>query len=780
MRRYEEMKKLILRNLSILLLFTLILTHLSFFTYADTVNAPISNQANSKEELYSENILSFSCIYDAKSKSVNIKGTMNHDAFALYGNSTLLIYLIPAGKTEHEIINDANSLPIAQASVSISFAFSFKVASITERYSRYAIFIRTADGKYILTTEAQYAETDGKFEHLNDKNKFKGLSGNYSSSISEVKAQNTIIPVYLDILFNEDSSGYLYHIDDCQISFNKSYIDELDSQIRSLSLFNTEVYLQFLLRSDGIASTSINDLAEYALPNTFEEQTTIQIHAATDFLVSRYLNGDNGVISGIVLGKAWDNAPKYNSFKDISFEQYVLMCGNYTAIVSNAARDINPKIDIVLSFDANGFYIEENSNNTSNNRFSTKALLTALMKYFDASSYSGIKCSLLFEVYETPFDITPNNIQDGVDINKQLDDNKFYIGQQNIISVFLKELSSQYKSTASNYNILWIPNKELYGNALCAAYAYAFYELLSDNNVIGFNVEFSSKAENFKNLTDLLFILKSIDSNNEANSNASTESLLSFFKKSNWSEVIGTKELTKPSTKTYYLAEPLTHLPNKLKGEFCYFDFSKAFLADGWINGVGCEDIKIDYLLSSEKALKANFNLINNDFCDLIYRYEYAENISYTPYIKFDLEVVSDQISPLYEIRFVFNSKDAAFETKSVIKGNQRSEIILNMTNAKDFSLLNSVKISLRSLDDSVESSTLCIRNITGYSKKYTNQELKDFVEKERDKQHNNNDADYSFWFKFGVVAIIIVASAIFGFILILFIKKNNPYRRKE
>jgi hypothetical protein len=102
------------------------------------------------------------------------------------------------------------------------------------------------------------------------------------------------------------------------------------------------------------------------------------------------------------------------------------------------------------------------------------------------------------------------------------------------------------------------------------------------------------------------------------------------------------------------------------------------------------------------------------------------------------------------------------------------------MTNAKDFSLLNSVKISLRSLDDSVESSTLCIRSITGYSKKYTNQELKDFVEKERDKQHNNNDADYSFWFKFGVVAIIIVASAIFGFILILFIKKNNPYRRKE
>ena len=772
------MKKIIIKSLALLLLTAVIFQSLSFLTFANTVSKN-NNQGTKSEQAYSQDILSFSCIYNAQAKTVSINGSMNHNVFAIYGNATLLIYMIPAGKTEYDIINNENSTPIAQAPISISFAFSFEISSIKERYSRYAIFIRTVDGEYILTTEAQYAETDARYEPSDGKQGFKGLSGNYSSSISDARAQSTIIPVYLDLLLTDDSSGYIYQIDNYQILFNKAYVDELDSQIRSLSLFNTTVYLQFLLRSGGIISTNMTALAEYALPNTFEEETTIQIHAVTDFLVSRYYNGENGYISGIILGKGWDNAPKYNSFKDVSLEEYVLLCGNYVAITSNAARDINPNINVILSFDANGFVLKEDEGD-SNNRFSTKVLLSSLMKYFDASSYSGIRCSFLFETYETPFDITPDNIENGVDIEKKLDENKFYIGQQSVISNYLKALSSQYKSASTNYGILWIPNKELYGSALCAAYAYAFYELLSDDNVNSFNVEFSSRAENLENLSDLLFVIKGIDSTNSSEAKEATKNLLSYFEKSNWSEVIGNKKLPVTNSKLYYSTDALTQLPKKIKGEFCYFDFSRAFLADGWINGAGCEDIKIDYLLTGEKALKANLNIRGNDFCDLIYRYEYAENISHTPYIKFDLEILSDQASSLYEIRFIFNSKDAAFEAKSLVKGNQQSEIILNMSEAKDFSLLESVKISLRSLDDSTNNATICIRNIKGYSKKYTNQELNDFVERERDKQHNSKDSDYSFWFKFGVVAAIISISAIFGFIFIWFIKKNSRAKRKE
>ena len=776
------MKKTSLRSLSLILLLSMIFSSLSLFVYAEdsqalTQEKNIVTEHNSNE-LLSKNILSFSCLYNPQSKTVNIKGIMNHDAFALYGGSTLLIYSIPAGKTENDVINDPNATPISESSVSITFAFSFKISSIEERHCRYAVFIRTSDGKYILTTEAQYAETDAPFTLPNSKDAFKGLSGDYSSKISSINSQTTIIPIYLDLIYSTTSSGYMYQAEEYQISFNKSYIDELDAQIRSLSYFGTTVYLQFLLRSGGVLPTHMHASAKYALPDTFEKQTIIFLHAVTNFLTERYSNGLNGNINGIILGKAWDNASKYNSFESINFEKYVSMCGNYTAIVSNAARDINPNLNIVLSFDGNGFFIEQDKNATSNDRFSAKALLSSLMAYFDASSYSGLKCLILIEAYETPLDISENDIENGIDINKKLNDDKFYIGNHESVSSFLEDLSNKYKSATKYYHILWIPKSDLAGNALCASYSYAFYKLLTDGNVLSFTVEFSSKAENEVNFSDLFFVIKNIDSESSFDT---TKSLLDFFGKNNWFEVIKKNDIPTFSQKKHYTAETLSQLPKNIKGKFSYFDFSQTFLTDGWLNGAGSGNLKIDYLPTGEKALTSDFSVSNNDFCDLIYLYEYSENISYTPYISFNIEIISEQLSPLYEIKFLFDSENATFESNTVIKGNQLTEIVLNMSKAKDFSLLNGVKISVRTLDDTVDSCTLSIGNIIGYSKKYNSKELTSLIEKERDKQKNNNlSDDYNLWFKIASVTIIILISAILGFVLILILQKNSRSRRKD
>ena len=779
------MKRSVLRILSFIILLAIIFSTFSICIYAEEASeseseVKVKNETESlSQDLHSEDLLSYSCYYDTALKTVNVKGTMNYDAFALYGNSTLLIYVIPSGKTESEIINDENSVPIAEAPVSITFAFSFKVKKIEERYYRYAVFIRSADGEYILTSEAQYAETDAKFLTADNKNSFKGLSGNYSSDISSVNSQITFIPVYLDLIYTDDSSGYIYQTNDTQVSFDKKYIDELDAQIRSLSLFGTNVYLQFLLRSGGIIPTYMSDGAEYALPDVFDSKTVIALHAVTNFLASRYSTKTYGNIKGIVLGKAWDNAPKYNSFENISFEKYASMCGHYAAIISNAARDVDSNLNVMLSFDGNGFWIEHKDNMTTSERFSAKMLLSELMKYFDASSFSGLRCLLLVESEETPLDITSADLTNGIDLDKKLAEDKFYIGKQNLISQYLNELSTEYKSASKYYSILWTPKKELRGNALCAAYAYAFYELWADTNVISFTAEFSQKAENSENLEDLLFVMKNIDSDR---SFETTKNLLSFFGKESWVEVINNDEIPTYNQKTHYYADVLTKLPKNIKGEFCYFDFSKEFLTTGWATGSGASDLKIDYLLTGDKALKSNFFVGNKDFCDLIYIYEYAENISYTPYIKFNFEILSKQLSSLYEIKFVFHSSSATFESSAVIKANQEKEIILNMTKAKDFSLLDGVKISVRSLDDSVDSCTLSIKNITGYSKKYSDSKLNDFIKEERDKQKhiNNSEEDVNLWIRISFVTVLILISGILGFVLLLIVQKNNRSRRKD
>lgn len=790
------MLKITIRILSLVLLIATVFSTFSLFIYSDEISDNDSNNNNTadivdtkeesvdkpKESFTGENILSYSCYYTPQSKTVNIKGAMNYDAFALYGNSSICIYSIPSGKTESDIIADKNSKPIAESPISITFAFSFKIKSIAERYCRYAVFIRTTDDKYILTSEAQYAETESNFSIIETKDAFKGVAGNYSSNISNLNSQTTIIPVYLDMIFTNDSSGYIYQAYDAFVSFNKTYIDELDTQIRSLSLFDTNVYLQFLLRDGGVMPTNMSSDAEYALPNVFDNQTIISLHALTNFLTSRYSNNTYGNIKGIVLGKAWDNAAKYNSFENIDFEQYTRMCGHYVAIVSNAARDINPQINVMLSFDGNGFFVDNQTSSidkTSSARFSAKELLSSLMQYFDESTYSGLKCPILIETTETPLDIVSNDIVNGINFNKPMDESKFYIGNHTTVSTYLKELSSKYRSASQYYSILWIPKKELSGNTLCAAYSYAFYKLWADDNVVSFNVEFSQSAKNKDNLKDLIYIIKNIDTEK---SFEVTNQMLEFFNKETWSEVISEIKDYAPTQKSHYSSDSLNNLPKNIKGKFVYFDFSEKLLAEDWINGSGCNDIKIDYLRTGEKALKSNFFVGNKDFCDLIYVYEYAENISYTPYIKFNLEISSEQLAPLYEIKFTFKGENSIFESNSIVKGNQEQQIILNMTKAKDFNLLKAVKISVRCLDDSVDNCTLAIKNITGYSKKYNSNKLKDLIEKERDKQKhvNNSDNNINLLYRLGVVALIIIISAVLGYLLISILQKNTHSRKKE
>ena len=764
------------RVIALILMLLTVFYSFSFFAFADkgskNDNETLTTESkDTVQNLQSEDILSFSCHYLPDTKTVNVKGTMNYDAFAVHGDSTLVIYAIPSGKSESDVINDENAKPIAEAPVSITFAFAFKLSNIVDRYSRYAIFLRSKDGRYILATEAQYPEATADITPINDKSDFKGLVGEYSSNISSINADMTILPVYLDDIITSKSSTYIYTVDNKQIFFNEDYVKKLDSQIRSSSLFGTKVYLRFLLRSGESIEAYSNGDSIYALPNAFDESVILSLHSITDFLVKRYSGGLNGEISGIVIGKNWDAPHKYNSFENISFEDYVLLCGQYAAIVYNAARDANSDLNIMLSVSGNGFYAEQGENVGVDRQLSSKKLLEALMQYFDNSSYSGIRCELLVEATETPLMITSEDLNDGIDLENSLPPDKLYIGRQADLSSFLKELSQKYESASSNYGVLWIPDFNLSGNALCAAYSYAFYSLLIEESVTSFSVEFSSIAENKANINDLLHILKNID----AKDNDVTANTLDFFKKSSWAEVLGVDVVPTLEYKLIYSSDVLSSSPKKIKGSFDYFDFNASYLAENWGLGVGCDNLKIGYSHTNSKALRADLLVNNKDFCDLIYCYEYPENISYTPYVQFDLEL-TDENSSVYEIKFTFESLSSSYEAKSLVKANEKANIILDMSKAKGFEELKAVKISVRSLNDDSDSCTLWINKITGLSKKYSSSRLSTLIKSERDKQMQKNDSDNArdIWTRYITVGAIVLISAFLGVALMLMLQKNN------
>lgn len=774
------MKKII----SLILVISTLLYMTSFLISAEDLNVEKQtteeNDSSSNSTLSQlKDILSFSCYYDIATEKINVTGTMNHDSFALYGNATLVIYEIPIGKTENDVIKNKSSKPIAEAPVSITFAFSFKASSIASRYAKYAIFVKTELGEYILTTESQYAEIATENKISDTKNDFKGYLGEYSSDISNLRSEIAFIPVYIDSIYTHSSNGYVYQVEDHIFFFDKQYIDELDAQIKSLSCFDTNVYLQILMRPNDIVKAYANDNAKYTIPDVYDKETVILIHAIIDFLISRYNTdeGDNSV-TGIVIGKRCDDPIVYNSYKNVTLSEYVTFFGQYVATVATAAKSVNKNIDVMLSFSGNGFFKNTDNPEAIHNGISAKAFFELLMEYFDASSYSGIKCSLLIETDDTPLSINSSNIQDGITLNTSKPTDYFSIDNSYVISEFLKEASAKYDSASKYYNVLWTPNDKLAGTALCAAYSYAYYSLLCEPSVTNFTVEFSSVAQNRESFSDLAFIYKNIDTDKAYDA---TKSILALFNKNSWAEVLNLTEIPIQSKKTLYESKSINRLPKNIKGEFEYFDFSKAFLADNWHKGVGCTDVKIDYSFSGDKALRSDFSLGNQDFCDLIYIYEYPESIVYTPYIALDLEVLSEDSSSLYEINFNFNSDLATFTSKTIVQANDACKIVLDLSDATEFSLLKNVKISLRSLDDNSNGATLWIYGIDGYSEKYSSSELRTLIENERSKIKLDEKSSTQVNWKMNITIIIILATtSLLGFALILIIQKNNRGSRKE
>ena len=773
------MRKVLIKAISVILIFITLFSMSSLFVFATEISASESSTdtttKTSDKDITIESALEFSCYYDTTTEKINVQGTMNYDSFAEHVNSTLLIYAIPPGKTESEILNSKSIKPIAQAPASITFAFSFKANTVIDRYSKYAIFLKSANGEFTLTTESQYAEIRTSENQIN-KDNFKGILGKYSVDTSSTNPKTVILPVFLDAIVETSSSnGYIYQIEDKQYFFNKTYIDELDAQIRSLSFFGTTVYLQFLMRPNTVFKTNSTEQAIYVLPNAFNASNIVLLHSLTNFITSRYNNTAYGKIDGIILGKSWDKPSECNSYIS-TVSDYVKHCAQYMSIISNSARSIIPSIQIMLPISANSFLQDSTNDQTTNNTLSAKSFLPQLLENLDASTYSGLNFSLFVETDATPLEITNENIDSGINSNIELSKDKFYIGRDHSLSDYITTLSQKYKSLSKYYSISWAPNDKLKGNALCVAYTYAFYSLLSDDNVINFTVDLSSLPNESEILNDLSYILKHIDTNN---SFEATKNLLPFFNAKNWSDVFKTP-FPSLKSKNYYTNDVLYELPKRITGEFCYFDFSQAFLADSWIKGIGCANIKIDYSDTDERAFRSDFSL-NKNSGEIIYIYEYPENISHTPYLKIKFEITSEEKSPVYELRSIFSTSSTLLETKTIVNGNELNEIIIDISDIPGFSSLESVKFIIRSLDNTVDNCSMWIYDVVGYSTVYSNEELQEFIEENRDKskQETQEKTPIEKIKKFIFIFIIILITAFFGFALV-FILQGNHRRKKE
>lgn len=751
------------RSISIIILLAMLLS-LPFFSL---ISSATEANAADNEASAGKDVLSFSCVYNAESKKVTVSGTMNHDAFATYNNSSLVIYSIPPGMSEYEVAADKESKPLAETAVSIRFGFTFGISDLTDLYSRYAVFLRSEDGELTLGTAAQYAEVSAEVAEDETKRSFKGINTVSPSVMTETVPGMAVLQVYLDELYTSSSGGYVYQGEKEILFFEKNYIDELDSKINSLSTMGSKIYIQFLLRRSDTFAHSDSDVSEYFMPDVYDPATLSLVHGASDFIVSRYNGEKKGVIDGVIVGKGWDYYAKCNFYDTDDISEYAKRCGLYTVIIANAARSVDPTVDVVLPFTDKGFSTDAEYDGELGDHFSVKALAESILAYLDESFNSGLKCSFLIETAQTPFDITNDDFELGISPEFSAQGASFCAGKQVAFSSFLDVIHAKYNSVSDDYIFVWSVPENLSGNALAAAYTYSYYSLLGDTDVVAFVADFTSSSYE----KDIARIIKYIDT---VYGPSSTEYLLEYFGVNSWNEIAGITNSRQEGVSHIYTSEPMWGLPAECIGSFTYFDFSGTMLTENWKKGIGCKDIKIDYAHSERKALKASLAPKDGD-AQVIYAYNYYENMIHTPYLKLDFELDGVE-GVIYEVTFMLESATGRYESSCVVSADEPKSVVLDISEYAYFNKTESIKISVRTIVGQEEDCALWLYGISGHSEKYDSERLGTLIREDRDsiKDIAHDKEENSYLEQAAVAVGIVVAVGAVGIGVFVTLKRGG------
>ena len=701
-----------------------------------------------------EEALSYTCIYDIESKRVKVSGTMNSEIFRDYSDWTLCVFKLSFGQSESDIISDLESEPIAETMVSIKFDFSFKAEDVADRYSRYAIFLRSPQDEYLLATEAQYPEVTYSASGTDTNRYFKGVAGEFSSLITEIEPGSAIIDVDLNSVFSDTSTSLFIFVDNKQYFFSESVISSLDLSVRSMSVSGTKVYLRFVLSDENF---------EQVLPDIYDDQVLLKMHSLVTFLIERYSQYYTGNISGIILGKQADYSSKLSVLGEMTLEEYVDRCISYTVVTANSSRTIDPSVDIVLPLGADAF-IEEAPENSEQNLFMT--FIETFLAKLDQSFHSGMEFSFLLECKDAP--ISGELAQSSTE-EEML---RFDADAQKEFSQYMQSLEHSYRSMPSRYMLLWTPSYDLNGKRLAATYTYCYYSLLGDSKVSVFAIDMSDEVIE-KNLRNISHTVKYIDT---YEGKEATKNLPSVFDKKNWDELIGKKIASMAAVRHCYSVEAEVDSKNEFMGEFKYFDFTASGILESWYAGSGCSSLKINHSDGNDKALKAEFDLGDiYEYGEFLYVAEYSENMVYTPTLRFKLTVEGD--SSLYEVKIRVGNSDNHIESSAIVSSDKISEIFVDISQYISSDMVDYLRISVRSLEGGDEKCNLLIYDICGLSASYNSEELESLIMSERDKIRHSDESEEErkYWTRIAMgMGIVLLIGALGTGLFVSFRKDDN------
>lgn len=688
-----------------------------------------AGDATEYNEISEKNYVDILCVYDKKSSKINISGTVSHDLFISHKGDRVRLYKLDGVSTLSDEMLNEEFLPIAEIDISIKFNFSLSVNSIYDIFSKYVIVIVGPDGQIDYVSNEFYPSVESKYvAPLKNKSHYKGID--ISSSFAPIKGVPSTVTIDVDVdnIISDDFMGYLHTLDGESIFFDRETINSLDMRVKTLSASEVQIYFRLVSRDEA---------AKPLVPDCSDPENIKKIYTVCDFLAERYKSQQNGILSGFVVGERVDY--QATMLDDDSFGEFIDNLGIYTMVIANALRSNIPSGDVVISLsDDNSYSIAPKFVPVGR----AGDTIEGLCEFFDRSYGDDFEFSLMLETYVTPYDIDSINIEYGVDLSYRADANK--IGTHNIgdFVLYLDKLDNTYENAPKTFKYYWHTDEYLSGNALACAYTYTYYKLFIQSSISSFIVDVDS-AERFG---DIYNIFKYIDTP-EGEDQASF--LLGYFDIDHWGDIISPTFADHDLGLRFHKStKSLTGLPNNVKGEFNYFNYTEGISSSYWQAGEGTLGIFVDYSSTIGRALR--MQLDKNDAGEYSYffwRDTYPENYEYTPYIAFNFCVEEDGTDSggLFEVKFEVGSGANIVESIAVVSSNKASMIVLDIREFASEYLGDYIKISIRSLSEANEDYSFFLSSVVGYSTELDDTKIAEAIADSRSEIRNKDSLIESF-----------------------------------
>lgn len=691
-------------------------------------------------ETLREHAVTYTCSYQSEQKKIEISGTVNHDVLISHNNFTIEVYRISANQTLSDVLQSEQ--PLASASIAIKFHFSIATQGIGDRFARYALILRAPSGEVSLAAEPQYAGVRGEEEAIVERTAFKGVSSAETSVGGALGFGTSIVPIELDQLISDVSNGVMYAVDQTQIYFDKTAIDELDAAVRTYSAVGSRVYFQLLL-SDRPSSFSILEGTAHRIPNVYDSETMTVICAVSEFLAQRYDDTRSGELDGMIVGKAIDRYEGSLSLEDYA-ERYAL----YLTTVANSARVYRPSLDIVIPFSDEDCYTSSSSEAPT----VAASLLESVVAHLDRYFCFDFACSTLIESDTTPLGITNESLEQGIDPAQTAPEGQLSVENLQVYSQYLSSLKERYGSAPTHYLYLWLVSDSLSDTAFACAYSYSYYRLYLLPLLSSFVI-----ASSDNRLSEAQRLLGSI---NTPDGLSMTAQLLPYFDATDWQTVVEGFSSDTLAVRRVYQGN-CDRNDASFAGSFAYVEFSKGNIGE-WFAGASCKSLKADYDTEGVRGLYSTMRRTEGaSHADVFCLYEYPENFVYTPYLKFTLSIAepSDITDGLYQVVITVGNQTEIVTAEYMVSGKETAQLWIDMRGFNARNMAEYIKISTRALSSSSEEYSLCLNEIRGYSKEHSSDRLADLITAERLRIRNQSeDADEEpdksglIWIIFGVL----------------------------